>query len=313
MDRLWAMEVFVRVVESRSFSGAAASLDVANATVTACIRNLEQHLGITLIQRTTRHLRLTSEGEEFLAHAQEILQRVAEAETSIKAMTDQMNGLIRVEVPIGIGHALICPALTHFARCYPQTSVAITLTNQPHSMIEQAIDVAIRMDRVEDADLVARLIYEARYVICGTAEIVSRCTPDPGDLDARLCLGLLAENRSRPVDWSLSNNVHTATVCPAGPLSFNSSDALIQASLDGVGLICVLDVFANRFLASGELVEAYADWTTWTKAFYAVTPKRRAPSLKVSTFINFLLKTLDSQRRLDLHAPVKVGASQDRR
>lgn len=180
-------------------------------------------------------------------------------------------------------------------------------------MIEQAIDVAIRMDRVEDADLVARLIYEARYVICGTPEIVSLCTPDPGALNPRLCLGLLAENRSRAVNWGLTKGVRAATVCPEGPLSFNSSDALIQASLGGAGLICVLDVFANRYLATGELVEVYADWTTWTKAFYAVTPKQRTPSLKVSTFIKFLLKTLDSQRSPDLHAPVKIGAAQGRR
>lgn len=131
MDRLWAMEVFVRVVESRSFSGAAASLDVANATVTACICNLERYLGITLIQRTTRNLRLTNEGEEFLAHSREILQRVVVAETSIKALTDQMNGLIRVEVPIGIGHALICPALTQFARCYPQPQLQSPLQTNP--------------------------------------------------------------------------------------------------------------------------------------------------------------------------------------
>lgn len=312
MDRLWAMEIFVRVAESGNFSRAATSLDLANATVTACIRNLERHLGVTLFQRNTRHLRLTNEGAEFLPQCHSILQSVALAEASVKTQIEQMDGIIRVEVPISIGHALICPALSEFAKRYPKTTVAITLTNQPHSLIERAIDVAIRMDRVEDANLVAKPIYEARYVVCGTPELVKQCAVDPSELNPHRCLGLLIEGRTNQVDWRLAKEDQSVIVRPSGSLNFNSSDALVTAALNGVGLICVLDVFANRHLVAGELVEAYGGWTTSTKVFYAVTSKMRVPSIKIRVFIDFLLETLAAQRRPNVHKAVEVRSLQNR-
>lgn len=312
MDRLWAMEVFVRVVEAGSFSRAAASLDLANATVTTCINNLERHLGATLIQRNTRSLRLTDEGIEFLPQCQSILKAVTLAESSIKTHIEQMSGLIRVELPVSIGHALICPVLNEFAHRHPKISVAATLTNQPHNLIERAIDVAIRMDRVEDADLIARPIYEARYVVCGTLELVKHAAAHPIGLDPRLCLGLLEEGSPNPVKWRLNKNDESVIINPSGPLNFNSSDALIKAALNGVGLVNVLDIFANRYFVSGELIEAYADWTTSTKVFYAVTSKMRVTSTKIRAFIDFLLEALNSQRRPNVNNVIEVRSLQKR-
>jgi LysR family transcriptional regulator for bpeEF and oprC len=306
MDRFWAMQVFVRVIEAGSFSRAATSLGLANASVTTCINNLERHLGVTLIQRSTRHLRLTEEGAQYLSQCHAILRAVDEAESGVKSHIEQMSGLIRVEVPMSIGRAMICPALSEFARRHPDTSVAVTLTNQPHNMIERAIDVAIRMDSVEDADLVARPIYEARYVVCGTPAMAARAARAPAQLDPALCLGLLTERRIKQVDWSLSKGGKDVVVSPAGPLHFNSSDALVNAARNGDGLICVLDIFVNRYLAANELVALYPDWTTGTKTFYAVTTKTRMTSTKVRTFIAFLQETLGLQRLPDAARAIQV-------
>ena len=174
MDKLWAMEVFVRVMECGSFSRAAESLDLANATVTSSLRNLEKHLSVTLIQRNTRHLRLTEEGDLFLPRCLEILKSVAQLESDVKIHATEIAGLLRVECPFAIGQTLLCPALPELARRHPGMSVAVNLTNEPHNLIERATDVAIRMDRVEDADLVARPIYEARYIVCGAPATVRR-------------------------------------------------------------------------------------------------------------------------------------------
>lgn len=307
MDRLWAMEVLIRVVECGSFSRAAASLDLANATVTACVRNLEKHLGVTLIERNTRYLRLTDEGTIFVAQCHGILQSVERAEAGIRTQIGQMRGLLRVEVPISIGHALICPVLSEFAQRHPETSVAVTLTNQPHNLIERAIDIAIRMDRVEDGDLIAKPIYEARYVVCGIPALVKRAAAHPGELNPRLCLGLLHEGEQNAADWTLTKGKQRAVIRPQGPLHFNSSDGLVTAALKGAGIIHVLDIFANRHIADGELAEAYADWTTGTKAFYAVTSKSRIASARIRVFIDFLLETLAAQRRPSAIKPVKVG------
>jgi LysR family transcriptional regulator for bpeEF and oprC len=297
MDRLWAMEVFVRVAECGSFSRAADSLDLANATVTTCVRNLERHLEVTLIDRDTRRLQLTEEGILYLPRARELLQSIAEAEDEVRTQPGQLRGPLNIEIPISIGHALLCPALPQFAARYPDISTAVTLTNQPHHLIERAIDVAIRMDRVEDADLVARPVYQTNYVICCTPAIAATLPANPADLDPRRCLGILPEERRHAAPWSFELNEQTVTIQPDGPLHFNSSDALLQAARQDAGVVHVLDVFANRFLANGDLVQVYAEWKTAVRTFYAVTAKSRVASAKVRAFTDFLTEILDSERR----------------
>src|SRR5579864_5681897 len=167
MDRLWAMEVFARVSECGSFSRAAESLNLANATVTSCVRNLERHLGVTLLQRNTRHLRLTDAGERFHARCKVLLEDVLVAEQEAAQAHAEVRGTLNVEAPIAIGHALLLPALPSLLAEHPGLSVNVNLTNKPHALIERGIDIAIRMDAVEDSDLVARPLYAASYVVCG--------------------------------------------------------------------------------------------------------------------------------------------------
>lgn len=300
------MEVFVRVAECGSFSRAAESLDLANATVTTCVRNLERHLDVTLINRDTRRLRLTEEGQMYLPRARELLQSVALTEEEIRTRVGELRGWLHIETPISLGHALLCPALPIFAQRYPEISASITLTNQPHHMIERAIDIAIRMDHVEDADLVARPIYESRYVVCCTPETAKSLPAHPGELDPRRCIGILPEERRHANPWTLQKEGETVEIHPAGPLHFNSSDALLLAAEGGVGVTCVLDIFANRRLDSGSLVQVYPEWTTQVKTFYLVTAKARGTSAKVRAFTDFLFEVLDSERRPSSRRAVTV-------
>jgi len=308
IDRLWAMEVFVRVAECGSFSRAAESLDLANATVTTCVRNLERHLDVTLINRDTRRLRLTEEGQMYLPRARELLQAVAQTEEQVRSRVGELRGWLHVETPISLGHALLCPALPVFAQRYPEISTAITLTNQPHHMIERAIDVAIRMDHVEDADLVARPIYESRYIICCSPELAKMLPQHPGELDPHRCIGILPEERRHPNPWSLQKDDETVEVRPVGPVHFNSSDAVLIAAESGTGVACVLDIFANRRLDGGSLVQVYPEWTTTVKTFYLVTAKARAGSAKVRAFTDFLFEVLDTERRPSSRRAVAVKA-----
>lgn len=308
IDRLWGMEVFVRVAECGSFSRAAESLNLANATVTTCVRNLERHLDVTLINRDTRRLRLTEEGQTFLLRARELLETVARAEDEIRSQVGELRGRLHIETPISLGHALLCPALPEFAKRYPNISTAVTLSNQPHHVIERGIDVAIRMDQVEDADLVARPIYESRYVVCCSPEIEATLPKDPGDLDRRRCIGILPEERRFVNPWVLKKGEEEVEIRPDGPLHFNSSDALLMAAQRGAGVTCVLDVFVNSQLADGALVQVYPEWTTPMKTFYVVMAKSRVGSAKVKAFTDFLFEVFDSQRRPSGHGVVGVRA-----
>ncbi|WP_454689028.1 LysR family transcriptional regulator [Achromobacter aloeverae] len=308
MDKLWAMEVFVRVMECGSLSRAAESLDLANATVTTSLRNLEAHLGTTLIQRNSRHLHLTEEGRIFLPHCQEILRSVARAESDVKIHGSDVVGPLRVEAPFAIGQNLLCPALVELTRRHPGLSVSVSLTNDPHNLIERATDVAIRMDRVEDADLVGRPIYEAQYVVCGTPETVGAMrAASPRELDPVRCLGLFAEGNHAPNPWRFAKDGDEVVVNPGGPLSFNNTAALIQAALQNVGLIYVLDVFVSDLVKRGQMVELFPDWQTSKRTFHAVTVKSRFAAPKVRAFIDFLLEIFDARRRPSVTTMVAVG------
>lgn len=309
MDKLSAMEVFVRVMECGSFSRAAESLDLANATVTASLRNLEQHLGVTLIQRNTRHLRLTDEGEIFLPKCLEILRSVAQSESVIKLQSREIAGMLRVESPFGIGQTILCPMLPELCRRHPGLSVAVNLTNEPHNLIERATDVAIRMDRVEHADLVARPIYEARYVVCGAPSLVSQLQHvDPADLDPKLCLGLFKEHYQSPNQWELKRGDQSLEITPKGPLYFNNTAALIQAAVANMGLIYVLDIFVVDHFAQGTLKPLFRDWNTSVRTFYAVTVKSRFTSPKIRAFIDFLLEIFDPNQRPNIKTRIDIGS-----
>ena len=310
MDRLWGMEVFIRVMECGSFSRAAESLDLANATVTSSLRNLESHLGVTLIQRNTRHLHLTEEGRLFLPRCQEILKAVAQAEADIKINANDITGPLRVEAPFAIGQSLLCPALVGLAKRHPGLSISVTLTNQPHKLIERATDVAIRMDRIEDADLVGRPIYEAKYIVCGApATVESLDTQHPQNIDPKQCLGLFEEGSHTPNHWLLQQGKNQIIIRPQGVLNFNNTQALIQAALQGAGLIYVLDIFVADLISQGKLVELFPDWGTAVRTFHAVTVKSHFTSPKVRTFIDFLLEIFDARRRPSIKTQVAVGSN----
>ncbi|MBM7059325.1 LysR family transcriptional regulator [Pseudomonas sp. UL073] len=308
MDRLWAMQVFVRVVECGSFSRAAESLDIANATVTSSVRNLENYLGVTLLSRNTRSLRLTDEGEGYFEQCVLLLRQIEEAEGAVREKKGEIAGQLCIESPAAFARALISPALPAFTAQHPGLSVALRLTDQASDLIASGTDVAIRIDSVNDADLVARPLYQAHYVACATPALLARLgTPtEPAQLDPAQCLGLFGPGRYTPADWSFQRGEQEHMLSPRGSLHFNGTDALIQAALADQGFIYVLDVFVNALLSSGQLVELFPDWRTGGRSFYTVTPKARFVAPRTRAFIDFMLATLDAQRRPPAEASVAL-------
>ncbi len=306
MDKLWAMAVFARVAEIGSFTRAAEALDMANASVTTCVRGLEKSLGVTLLHRDTRRLRLTEEGEAYLGHVRQILGAVETAEADVQSRLGSLSGRLVIETPISFGHAILCPALPVFAARYPGIATTVTLTNQPHHLIERAIDVAIRMDRVEDAELVARPIYEARYVLCCAPALAATLPAQVSELDPKLCLGVLPQEQPVSNPWVLGEGEDAVTIRPQGRLHFNSSDALIAAAQASVGVIHVLDIFTHRAVADGSLVIVYPELDLRRKTFYAVSTRARLAAAKVRAFNDFLTEVVDAERRPSSLAPVAV-------
>ncbi|PUA19875.1 LysR family transcriptional regulator [Glaciimonas sp. PCH181] len=305
------MQVFARVVDCESFSRAAKSLDLANATVTSNVRNLEKHLGVTLMQGNTRSLRLTDEGATYYERCVELLRGVEQAETEIKGQSGKVYGTLRIESPVAFAKALICPVLPAFAEKYPSLSITLALTDHPRSLIERETDVAIRIDHVDDVDLVARAIYRARYTVCGSPSLFAslKVPGSPRELDSKLCLGLLIPETFVARTWEFSCGDEQYNVRPEGQLNYNSSDALIQAALEGKGLIYISDVFVNRLISSGALVVMFPEWDTTSRTFYVVTPQARFIAPKARAFTEFLLDILDIQKRPNANSPIAVRSA----
>lgn len=290
MDRLRAMEVYVKTVEAGSLSGAAAQLGMANASVTTLLRSLEKHLGVTLLQRSTRYARLTDEGASYYQRCKFILAQVEEAEASVSEARHGLQGVLRLVTPIAVGHLIIGPALAEFTRRHPGLRVVTSLDNEVENLIMRGIDVAIRMDEVEDGDLVARPVFSTRYVLCaGPGFIAAHGEPaDPRGIEPRRCLGFADHPGGGAQPWRFRRGAEEVVVRPEGSLSFNSSDALMESAARDAGLIYVLDVLAARHVRRGELVRLLPDWETDTKRFLAAYPKTSFTPAKVRAFVAFL-------------------------
>jgi LysR family transcriptional regulator for bpeEF and oprC len=298
MDVLWAMKMFVRVAETGSFSRAAESLDVANPTATTCVRNLERHLHITLIDRTTRRFRLTEQGQRYLLGAREALETIARAEEEARLTSSGLTGRLHIETTIGLGQCLLSPQLAVFARRYPEITTSVWLGNQPQNLIEEAIDVALRVGHVEDADVVARPVCDLAYVLCCAPDVAAGLPPHPKDLDPRLCIGNLSEERHSVRPWRLRHGSETLEIRPAGPLHFNSGADELVVARAGMGVVCVLDMLTHHHIEDGSLVQVYPEWSAAeAKTLYVVVPKSRLGSAKVKAFTDFLFEILENKRR----------------
>lgn len=291
MDRLWAMEVFVKVVEAGSLSGAATHLDLANASVTTCIRNLETHLGVTLLRRSTRHIGLTEEGAQYYDRCRDILALVETAEAAAAPSLTRLQGTLRLELPIAVGHLIIGPALVDFARLHLGLRIIVDLTNGIDNLIRRSVDVAIRMDEIDDADLVARRIYEARHVLCAAPSFLENIeVPNhPRDVDPRICFGFASMPAAKIQKWTFYKGDESHTIDPGGNLSFNSSDALLRSAARGAGYIYVLDVLAREYIQRNEVVTILQEWETARQTFYAVYPPSRYISPRIKLLVAFIV------------------------
>jgi LysR family transcriptional regulator for bpeEF and oprC len=229
-------------------------------------------------------------------------------EAQVRQKKGEISGRLCIESPAAFARALLCPALPAFTAQYPGLSVALRQTDHAEDLIATGTDVAIRIDSVNDADLVARPLYQAHYVACAAPGLLKRIgTPEqPQALQAQHCLGIFGAGRYTVSDWTFACEGVHHQLTPRGELHFNSTDALIQAALAEQGVIYVLDVFVNGLIRSGELVELFPDWSTGSRNFYTVTPKTRFVAPRTRAFIEFILATLDAQRRPPSGASITV-------
>ena len=289
MDRLAAIEAFVRVAESGSFSQAAERLRSSKSVVSRQISALEAELGARLLHRTTRALTLTEAGRSYFERATRVLADLAEANASVGQLQAAPRGRLRVNAPMSFGFLHLAPAVPDFLNRYPDVALELTMNDRFVDLVEEGFDVAVRIGKLDDSSLVARKLAPMRRAVCAApAYLEKRGVPaSPDDLKAHECLcysnlGLSQEWRFvRPDGAPWPVDVH-------GRLHANNGDALRAAALRGFGLAVLPSFLVGRDFQSGALVSVLERFMPQDSAAYAVYPHARHLSPKVRAFVDFL-------------------------
>lgn len=257
MDRIQAMQVFSRVVETNSFVRAAETLALPPSSVTSIIKNLEKFLEVRLLHRTTRSLSLTEDGQRYYARCREILDLVEDTEASMRGPGQQAQGRLRVDMSGSIARAMLLPHLHDFRARYPDIHLVIGVEDRQLDLIQEGIDCVIRTGELRDSSLVARRIGTFDWITCAAPAYLRRFgTPHTlEDLGRHRCIQYFSAGTGRGADLSFRRAGETVVVSMQGDVSINDTELYIRLCMDGHGLIQLARVLVAEHLDTGRLVE----------------------------------------------------------
>ncbi|MGD0562497.1 MAG: LysR family transcriptional regulator [Roseiarcus sp.] len=289
MDRLAAIEAFVRVAEAQSFSEAARRLRSSKSAVSRNVGALESELGVRLFHRTTRSLTLTEAGRGYFERATRILADLEEANLAVSQLQSAPRGRLRVSAPMSFGFLHLAPALPDFLARYPEVAVDLAMNDRFVDLIDEGFDVAVRIGAMEDSSLIARRLAPIRRVVCASpAYFEARGLPlSPEDLKGHECL--FNSNIASSQEWRFTApDGKSWPVEVKGRLSANNGDALRAAALQGLGIVNLPTFIVGGDLQAGALVTALDEFISQDMAMSAVYPHSRHLSPKVRAFVDFL-------------------------
>ena len=288
MDKFAAMRVFVKIAEAGSLSGAGRQLGLTLSSVSRQLIALEDMLGITLVERTTRHLSLTEAGRLYRERAQEILEEVAEAERGLTAQTGVASGRLCVSAPSLLGRMRLSPMLPVFLAEQSQVSIDLMLADRPIRLAEEGIDVALRVGPLEDSGLIARKLDDIQLVVCAAPDYLRRRGEParPDDLIEHDCLGF--SDVPSVAEWSFQDRAARRVVRISTRLCANDFDALVRAAAAGVGLVRVPSWQVADFLADGRLRIVLGSYQRPPTPLTILTLRNRLRLPKVRAFVDFL-------------------------
>jgi len=291
MDRIRRIELFVRAAEAGGFARAANSLSITPSAVSHAISDLEKSLGVSLFHRTTRQLRLTSEGEDIYRHGCELLRQVVELESSARRTPERLTGTLRVGLPIPLSGDVIMPKLQLFLRHHPQIRVEFFNMMQPKDMHAEGVDVLIRIGEPPMTNLVARKIGQIRHAVYGSPQYLKTAgTPQsPDDLPRFMCLAIKVPSMSRPLEeWTFERGRERKVVNVKPRVVAHDRQGIIAAVLAGTGLMR-FGCFDPNFISSGRLQRVLPDWTCPPGfPIFAMYRRTASTSPKVQAFLTFV-------------------------
>lgn len=288
---------FVSLATCGSLSGAARELGVSTAAVSKRLAQMEARLGLPLVNRTTRRMSLTPDGEVLLEHARRILDDIADLDQLLGASKGQPKGQLRVNATLGFGRLHVAPAISQYVLRYPEVDVQLQLSVRPPPLTDDQFDVCIRFGAPADARVIAKKLANNRRLLCASpGYLAARGAPaSPADLVRHNCI-FIRQGDDAHGTWRLHRDGADApgeTVKVRGNLATNDGETAVNWALDGHGILLRAEWDVARYLDSGRLVQVLPQFLTPDADIYAVYPQHRQQSARVRTLVAFLAQAFD--------------------
>ena len=289
MDRITAAEVFITIVDRGSMIAAAETLEMSRAMVTRYLAQMEQWAGARLLHRTTRKLSLTDAGERTLERCRQMLALAGEIDLVEGEQSDELRGLLRITCSQSLGQTALVGAVAQYLKRHPQVAVDLQMNNRTVNLVEERIDLALRITNELDPNLIARPLSSCASVVCASpAYLAAHGTPrHPQDLALHNCLTYSYFGKSL---WHFDLQGVKSAVAVSGNLSANESVVLMAGTVQGAGISMQPYYSAAPLLASGELIELMPDYRPQSMGIYGIYTSRRQMPATLRTMLDFLVE-----------------------
>lgn len=288
MDKLDCMRAFIAVVEAESFTQAAASMQISKALVSKYVGALEASLGVRLLNRTTRRMSVTDSGKAYYGRCISVLQDIDEIEAALRSEHSQPEGVLRINAPVSFSELTLMPILADFTQRYPNVTVKLDLADRFVDLIEEGVDLAIRIGALPDSSLVVRKLSEMRMYLCASPAYLANAGI-PSTLSSLQMHNCIFDSNYKHKDkWIFGQGEHQVTVPILSKINVNSARAVNELLLNNQGIGLLPSFVVEKDIEDGNLIRLLPDYEPEPTGVYALYPHRKHLSAKVRLFIDDL-------------------------
>ena len=298
MDRLHAMAIFVAVVDEGGFAAAARKLQLSPPVATRAVTELEEVMGVRLLTRTTRVVRVTEVGARYALDCRRILADVTETEEAATGSHGAVRGRLVVTSSTMFGRMRVVPIVTEYLRRYPDTEVECRFLDRVVNMVDEGVDVSIRIGTLQDSGYHALRVGQVRRVVCASPAYLAKHGPPRSVTDLPEHVVIMANGITPSVDWRFTAGEQTTVIRVHPRLNVSSNDAAIDAALDGFGITRVASYMVADHLTSGRLVEVLREQEVLPLPIHVMHHEGRHAARKVRAFVDLASQTLRDDQSL---------------
>ena len=294
MDRIQAMQIFMRVAEAGSFVRAAETLSLPSSTVTSSIKGLEKYLQARLLNRTTRRVSLTPEGVQYLGQCREILSLIEHTEASLTESVKRPQGRLRVDMPGGIAQFIVMPNIKDFYRRYPDIYLMLGVSDRQVDLVQEGVDCVVRTGELYNSTLVARPLGRFRWITCASPDYLNEygIPETPAELQQHRAIHYFSGSTRRANELHFVRGNETLSVPVNGNAAVNETGLYIKMCLEGFGLAQLAESIVSEHLQKGALVEVLADWRPPSVPVTLLYPHQRFLSPTVRAFADWIAEII---------------------